>query len=283
MRKEAKRDRRPGRGPGRRPSRGAHRSAIGGLLLASAICLLASGATPELRGPAGANVDTTRAKLEQWVKTRRIISKERRDWALAKEMLDERIGLVQHEIEALRGKITEADKSIAEADKKRAARVEQNEKLKEAAAALSGTVVALERRTRRLLHQLPDPVRERVRPLSQRLPKDPEDTQLSLGERFQNVVGILNEVNKFNRDITVTSELQTLPDGTTKEVTTLYVGIGQAYYVSADGTAAGVGTASPDGWVWTPANHAAPRINQAIAILKNEQVASFVRLPIKVQ
>jgi hypothetical protein len=59
----------------------------------------------------------------------------------------------------------------------------------------------------------------------------------------------LNEVNKFNREITVSSEVLTLSGGASAEVTALYVGIGKAYYVSRNGSAAGIGTASPDGWV----------------------------------
>jgi hypothetical protein len=93
----------------------------------------------------------------------------------------------------------------------------------------------------------------------------------------------LHEVNKFNREITVSSEVLTLPDGTSAEVTALYVGIGNAYYVSRNGSAAGIGTASPDGWVWQSANAAAEQIANAIAILKNEQVASFVKLPIHIE
>ncbi len=278
---------RTGRHPAaKRPARrriGGYAAIAGALLAASVTCLVAGAAGPA--GPIDARdgVVTTREALERWVDTRRTISKMRSDWALAREMLNARIDLVQREIGSLREKIAAAEESIAEAEEKRTGLVEQSEKLKAASAALAQRIAAMEARTRELLKRLPDPVRERVRPLSQRFPDDPQDTKLSLGERFQNVVGILNEVNKFNRGISLTSELRTLPDGTRVEVTTLYVGIGQAYYVGANGTVAGVGRATDQGWIWDPANEAAPQIAQAVAILKNEQVASFVRLPIKVQ
>jgi FtsZ-binding cell division protein ZapB len=262
---------------------GGYAGALLALLLASVTCLVASAAKPPAKVAAEEEVATTREALQEWVDTRRTISKTRRDWALSREMLQERIEIVQHEIESLRSKIAEAEESIAEAEKKRTGLVEENEKLRAASAALDDTIIVLEGRTRELLVRLPDPLRERVRPLSQRFPEDPEETELFLGERFQNVVGILNEVNKFNREIGLTSELRTLPDGTSVEVTTLYVGAGQAYYVSATGTVAGVGRATAQGWTWIPANDAAPQIAQAIAILKNEQVASFVRLPIAIK
>ena len=141
----------------------------------------------------------------------------------------------------------------------------------------------LENSTKDLLKQLPDPLRERVKPLSQRLPKDQKEAKLSMGERFQNVIGILNEVNKFNREITMTSEVRELPDGSSSEVTALYVGISQGFYANAAGDIAGVGASSPDGWTWRPANESALQISEAISILKNETVVSFVQVPVEIK
>lgn len=229
------------------------------------------------------NIERTRTSIEKWVETRRIISKERQDWALGKEMLSERIELVQREIEALEGKIKETQKSISDADKKRVELVDENEALKDAAQALADMVTAFETRTLALNKRLPDPLRERLKPLSQRIPKETTETKLSLSQRFSNVVGILNEINKFNREITVTSEMRILPDGGSAEVTAVYVGLGQAYYTGANGTIAGVGRPAQDGWHWDPANEFATEISDVVSILKNEKVAGFVPVPVKIQ
>jgi FtsZ-binding cell division protein ZapB len=225
----------------------------------------------------------TRSALQMWVENQRIISEERRDLVLAKEMLNERIDVVQREIDLLREKIAEAQKSITEADKSREKLIKENEALKAAAAGLAERVVPLENRIRNVLQRLPDPIRERVKPLSQRLPEDPEQTKVSLSERYQNIVGILNEVNKFNREISVTSEVRQLPNGSSAEVTAMYIGIGQGYYVGANQTVAGIGRSAESGWTWEPINQAAARIAHAIAILNNEQVASFVSLPMEAE
>ncbi len=229
------------------------------------------------------DVESIRATLEKWVDTRRVISQEQRDWATGREMLNERIALVKREIESARGRVKEAQATITEADTKRAELVEENEKLKLQSVELAKTVIALEQRTKELIRKLPDPIKDRVKPLSQRLPEDSAGSKLSLSVRFQNVVGILNEVNKFNREISVTSEVRALPDGTSAEVTALYVGISQGYYVSGNGKIAGIGQATDEGWVWKPANEAAPQIARAIAILKNESVAAFVMLPVEIK
>ncbi len=229
------------------------------------------------------SVEDTRAALEKWVETRKTISKEKQDWALEREILEERIKLVQREIKSLREKISEAEKSISDTDEKRAELMDENNKLKSASEMLTGTVTELEAKTIALNKQLPDPIRERVKPVSQLLPDDPNDTQLSLAQRFQNVIGVLNEVNKFNLEITVTSERRTIAGGKEAEVTALYVGLGQAYYTGANGTIAGVGRPSEQGWNWIPADEEADKIADAVAILKNEMVAGFVPLPVKVK
>ncbi len=244
------------------------------------LAMLASGAA--YGADDAKTISDARSAIEEWVEVRKTISKEKRDLALAKEVLQERISIVKREIEKLRQNITDAEKSISDADSTRAKLDAKNAKLKEASSALSATVVSLETRTRKLLTRLANPIRDRVKPLSQRLPDDPKKTESTLSQRFQNVVGILNEVNKFHREITMTSEVQDLPDGSKAEVTAMYVGVSSGYFVGGKGKIGGVGKATADGWVWQPANESAPQIAKAIAILKNEQPASFVQLPLEI-
>jgi hypothetical protein len=228
-------------------------------------------------------VGLTRAALEEWIELRKVISKERRDWAEGRGLLEDRVALLEREIETRRGQIDEARTNIGKADLRLAELVEENESLKAASASLDEAIVTLEQRTRELLPRVPEPIRDRVKPFSQSFPEDPNDTKTSLSMRFQNLVGVLNELNKFNREVSVSSEVRSLADGTTAEVTALYVGIGQGYYVTADGEAAGVGRSGPEGWEWRPANEAAPEVAEAIAILQGERPAHFVRLPIRIE
>lgn len=224
-----------------------------------------------------------RAALEKWVDTHRILSKEKRDWATGREVLEDRIALVKREIETLRAKVQDADKNIADTETKKDEVVRDNEKLKAASASLIDSIGGFEKRTMELLKRLPDPLREKLKPLSQRVPEDAAATKLSLGERFANVVGLLNEVTKANREISLLNEVRDIGGGRTAEVTVMYVGLAQAYYVTAKGDAAGVGTPSPTGFTWQSANDLAPRIAEAIAIFKNEKVAAFVQLPVQVK
>lgn len=264
-------------------SRTATRRCPGAILLAVAGCLLLPRLALAQGGRANEKVLEARTALEEWVETRRIISQEKRDWALGRELLQDRIDVVKREIESLRTRISDAEKSLGEAETKKAELVASKEQLVQSSSALSGIVAALETRARELLPRLPGPLREQVLPISQLIPEKPEESKASLGHRFLSVVGLLNEVDRFNREITVTSEVRPLGDGNTAEVTAMYVGLGQGYYVTARGDAAGVGTATEEGWVWIPANESAAAIKRAIAIHKNEDVADFVRLPVHIK
>jgi hypothetical protein len=235
------------------------------------------------QGQDGERIEATRGTLQKWFEARQLLSKERREWLLGRETLLARIGVVESEIEQLKGKLAEARKSITDADQKRSQLAREAERREQASAGLAAAITRLEEQTSTLLARLPDPIRERVRPLSQRLPQDSASTKLTLAERFPTVVGILNEVDKWNREITVASEVRALPDGTSAEVTTLYLGLGQGYYVSTNEAHAGTGTATATSWVWTPANYAAPAIAHVARILANEDVAGFVRLPLEIR
>jgi len=267
-------------------------AALRGAVLVTAVVMMLVATAPAAGQSNGSNaagddqnerIATTREALGKWVEVKKTISRERRDWRESRQMLKERIEVVQREIESLKQKIAEAEKNITEADKERQKLIETNEKLKAASASLKQTLTGLERRTKALLDRVPAPAFETVKPLSQRLPDNPGESDVSLNKRFPNVIGILNELNKFNGKITAASEVRELSPDRSAEVTALYVGLGQAYYVgsaAAKQRVAGYATPAEDGWRWQRAPDAAPRIADAIDIYENNQVAAFVPLPV---
>ncbi|AQQ09712.1 chromosome segregation protein SMC [Sedimentisphaera cyanobacteriorum] len=257
------------------------RAAVFLVLLGGAVLLLSAASGEE--NASSEKIENAKTKIEKWVETKRLISQEKRDFKLSREMLNERIELLKSEIESLKQKEKDAEQSIAEADEKRNEMMQENEKLKEASSSLSDMIIKLENRSKRLIKRLPAPLKSKIKPLSQRLPENPEETETAMSQRFQNVVGILNEVDKFNREISAHSEVRELKDGSSFEVVTLYVGISHAYYASSDGTVAGVGYPAEGEWDWREKNEAAQDILNAAAILRNEKVASFVKLPIEIQ
>ena len=256
------------------------------LLLAG--CLVAAGLLPALpamqestAGPAP-TLDQARLTMGKWIETQQIISKERKEWQQGRELLTARVDLVKQEIGGLEEKLAQAQTSVDEADRKRGSLDAENNRLKAADARFAAAVTALEVDVRKLFVQLPEPIRTGLQKLYQRMPEDPATTRASSAERFQNVIGILNEVNRANSEITVSYEVRELADGKPAEVKVLYVGIAQAYYVSARGEA-GIGRPGPEGWVWTPANKIANDVLTTLEILEGKHTPAFVPLPVKIQ
>lgn len=241
-------------------------------------------AAPPAAPPAPpATLDETRLTLNKWIETQQIISKERNDWQQGKEILQGRIELVGKEVGVLKDRITQSELAVVESNKKRDELVAENEQLKAVTAQLSDAVTTMEDQVRKLAKLMPEPVNAKLLPLMQRMPADPANTRVSTAERFQNVLGILNELNKANSEISVSYEIRTLADGSSSEVQVFYVGLAQAYYISPRGLA-GIGRPTEDGWKWESASAAtSSQITQALEIIQGKQTPSFVPLPITIK
>ncbi|WP_372794273.1 DUF3450 family protein [Pontiella sp.] len=226
-------------------------------------------------------LEETKEALSKWVETRKLISEEKQKWELEREILGDRIDLVRNERDTLNTKIHETQSLITDADRKREDLVKEKDELKNASATLVNRIFTLEREVLALLPTLPEPVRERIKPLSQRIPKT-EATDLSLSERYQNVIGIINDLNKGAGEITVVSEVKKLSDGSTAEVQTMYIGYAAGYSCNNNGDVAFIGTPTSDGWTWKQDNRIAQNVADSISILKNEKVAAFIEMPVSV-
>jgi len=229
-------------------------------------------------------IEATRETLTKWVETKQLISKEKSDWASGKDILEDRVRLAEAETTTVRDKLKEISAAVAEAQKKRDELAAQNDKLKATAEKSKAMVIAAEKKLRPLLPQLPEPLREKLKPIIARFPEDSEKSTASMAERLQNVLGILDQASAFNSTVASVKELRTFPDGTRAEVTTVYLGLSQAYYTNREGTLAGIGHPGPDGWVWKPDNANGKKILLAVHILEGkEKGATFIDLPVKIQ
>ncbi len=232
--------------------------------------------------PSPPTLEETRLTMDKWIETQQIISRERKDWQQGKEILLGRLELTKKEVATLEEKTGQAEASVAEADKKRSELIAENDQLKVTNTLLIEAVTGMEGDVRQLFKSLPEPIQTKLQPLYQRIPEDPAKTRVSAAERFQNVLGILNELNKANNEITVSYEVHNLADGKPSEVKAMYVGLAQAYYVSARGEG-GVGLPAAGGWKWEPSKSVAGEVLAALEILEGKRTPAFVHLPVKLQ
>jgi len=228
--------------------------------------------------------EEARQHLEKWLETQRLVSKEEQDWRVGKELLQERIDLIRRETDALAEKIEQTKKESSEAAAKVVELKAQNETLKSGMKPLQQDIKQLELRTLAILPWTPEPVRQRVAPLSQRIPANPAESKLTLSERYQNIIGTLNELNKAARELSVSGEVRKLADGRQVEATVFYIGLSQAYYVNEKSGVAGLGKLGPKGtWEWEEQNSLVMPVSQVLGIYRSEKPAAYVALPVSVK
>lgn len=227
-------------------------------------------------------ITETRDVLDKWVETRQIISEEKADWKTEKSILGDTVQLLSSELERLEKALTDLEASATAADEDRSKLAAEKEELNAASAVVIDNIGALETQLKAIIQTLPEPLVNKIKPLIRRLPDDPTDTKLSLGERVQNIVGILSQADKFNTTLTQTSESRELANGKTVEVRTLYWGLAMAYYVDGSGEYAGIGFPGADGWEWPQVEGAGAEIKRLIDVYEGAEEIQFVEVPARI-
>ncbi|MGJ8650371.1 MAG: DUF3450 family protein [Opitutaceae bacterium] len=228
------------------------------------------------------SIQETRNTLDQWVQTRQIISKEQNDWKLEHSMLKDTEAMLNKELKRLDESLEDLKASASAADEDRTQLAAEKEELVAAAAIVEGQIGALETQLHAIVKSFPQPLVDKIKPLIRRLPDDPEKTELTLGERVQNIVGILSQADKFNTTITQTSESREIDEGRVVEVRTLYWGLAMAYYVDASGEYAGIGIPAADGWTWPKIEGAGEQIKRLLDVYEGSGEIQFVEVPARI-
>ena len=156
----------------------------------------------------------------------------------------------------------------------------EKQQIREASDALLTAAPELEKGVLAVIARVPDSVREKVKPLADRIPKtEVEAKGKQAAERVQSVLGVLNELNKSNLEIASLLEIHDIGNGKKAEVKTIYVGLGQGYFVNAAGDIAGIGTPGTDGWVWKTDPSIAKKMIEVLDVMKKTISPKLVELP----
>jgi hypothetical protein len=217
------------------------------------------------------------------VETRQLLSRTKADWQADKEMLEQSAKLFQRELQAIEDQRSKLSTNSVQVERERV----QAEVLKTTSSKsleqARRFAIEFENQLTRLVPQLPQPLQEILKPLLGRMPADPVNTRMGAPERIQVIVGVLNELDKFNNSVTVFSEKRTNEKGEEVAVETVYVGLGAAYFVNAGDDFAGTGRPGQNGWEWTVQPELATPVREVIRIYRNERPARFVALPVGIR
>ncbi len=245
----------------------------------AALCLVALASACSSGLAAEASPADSRTEIKRWIEARKTIQRTKRDWKVEQATLQQSIGLLERELKLLDTEIAGLEAGATEGATQRRKLTDRQKALTATAESVSKRMKTLEKRLIALARVFPRPLSEKAAPLLRRLLSSSGPGESSLGQRLQAMLGILNEVDKFNSSLTLTGELRNI-DGKQTQVETLYLGLSQAYYVDRTGSRAGVGAPTKDGWEWTQRNELAPAMMHVLQVYRNEHPAEFISLPV---
>lgn len=249
------------------------------LALACAAPFVTSAQTAET----SASVDEARQAITEWVELQSRIATARAGWAQDKEIAEYRIRLFEEELEQLQVTIREATAAATTAEQRRGELEAQAASIRAATAPFEQRIAGYEARIRQLSSQLPVPLRQRLDPLYARLPAEGRTVTIDLTNRLATVIGIFTEIEKFNRAITLATDVQELPDGTRIQVKKIYLGLAAAYAADEAATHGWIGRPSAAGWIWESRPESARDIARAIGIYERRITPpAYVPLPARI-
>jgi len=231
---------------------------------------------------AASPTQATRSALQEWVQVEKTISAEREAWIEEKRTTEDLIGLLRAEQALLRAELEAAQTDRSEAASRRAELLATRDAVGQATASLQSNLSNFEALLKEGAPRLPFPLQKRLEGLLRRLPEQRDDSR-TLGQRAQALIGGLSEIDQFNTEVTLTTQLQTLPDGRSLEVDVLYLGLGAAYFTDPSGQFAGMLTPAEEGWNPSLRPGLADAIKEAIEQLAGTRQASYVKLPVTIE
>ncbi|MFC5049454.1 DUF3450 family protein [Rubritalea spongiae] len=250
-----------------RTQRGKYRS----FLIATGLSIgLSQAAEPEkVLSPADA-----RAMVGEWVQVEKLITEEQNNWERQQAAMLDLLELYQTEVELINEELEAAGDSTSELDDK-------SEQLKQQTAAYQKQREVLElqclkhaKRFVELSQRFPQPLQDQIK----REVSIVEDTESTLRERSIALLDALKSAGQFNRTITYT-DLEEEVEGTTRQLRVLYLGLGQAFYVS--GEKAGIGRPEKGSWKWQEVPNSKASISKAIAVYQKTARPELITLPVE--
>lgn len=229
------------------------------------------------------SVDHARQSVSDWVQTEQAISRESLDWQADKTLLSDMITIAQKRVASLQQQVEAHATFTSLAKEERRKLSEQDTQITEYTHVIEQLLDDAEVFIRRLLPQLPPPLQDELAASLKRLPDGESTLTVSLSERMQTITTILSQLRAFDQTVSIHQAIRAVPDSDNEiAVRTIWVGLGQAYYIAPSD--AGYGLPSPSGWTW----HSAPELSDAIqrSIQQIETTSStpqLIDLPIQIK
>jgi hypothetical protein len=217
---------------------------------------------------------------QQWLDTDRQASHLQSDWQTQKPVLEQRLALLAAEKDQLQAILQTSNDGQNDVEARREELLATQSELEQQQQSLTQTLKLLTSRVEALGRLLPPPLNS-----AWQEEQTAQTDQSETSQQLQLALAQLSLLADFDQRVTVHEMPITAPDGDKVLVKQLYLGVGMAWFTSADGAYAGWGKASASNdasWTWHSDDSIdASEIIKAIAIFEKRQQADFVYLPVK--
>jgi len=230
--------------------------------------------------------DELRGSIREWVETMRKIQQEETDWTRDKEVLQSYKEGLEKEIEDLKEQIDGAKTRRDGSDKESLDKLAERDRYVAAQDVLIPLLRTMEEGLAAKLALFPAPLREQpkvavaIETLEKGLRLPPERQTEDLSVRVYNATELLAEIEKFQQQVHLHTELRKESQGREFKMQIVYFGLAMAYGVNEDGTFAVTGRPGADGWIFQERLDLAPKIRELVSAASDEKNAKFNYLPL---
>ncbi|MEM7393145.1 MAG: DUF3450 family protein [Verrucomicrobiota bacterium] len=231
--------------------------------------------------------ESTLPRLEEmvgeWSDLRTAIADEERAWKRQERQWNEEIAQLEQEKARLDEEMQRSRTNVRNQEEKHVQALRDRDRFHQMAQGLSALLEQAEADLTTWQARLPPGMSAPLKSTFQRLPTNKTSRATMSNEtRLQTVLGLYAELDKLQHTWHVLKEVLSLPDGSRKEMDTLYIGLARAFAVSPHNASALVGVPGPTGWVWRERLELAPAIRSTVDILRGERPAELVDLPLQI-
>jgi hypothetical protein len=205
------------------------------------------------------SVDMARTSVSDWVQVEQTISRESIDWQADRSLIVDLIAIAGRRVEHLQKQVDQQVSFNSLAKEERRKLIEQGTQIDGYSQAIEDFLAKVENQLRTLQPQLPEPLAVEMAASIKRLPDADTALNISLSERMQTVSMLLTQIREFDNKVSIHQTIRSFSNAEDEvAVRTIWVGLGQAYYLAPND--AGYGLPSSEGWTW----HSAPELSNAI-------------------
>jgi len=228
--------------------------------------------------------------MQKWIQLESQKGNLQIEWAERKTELDRRQQLLTTEKASLKETLAQAEGSTSDVDQRRNELLSRQEKLEKEQATLSLQINKAASFLEIKKNQMPPPLAEEI---TQKL-VFLNQSGLSQSERLEKLLSIYKLISEFDQRVAINKSKLEIPAENeghkTLQVTQIFLGLSQGWYLSDDASQYGYGRATELGWKWWSNEEVEQELGQRmdlselknlIAIAENPTLADLVTLPIK--